>query len=310
MRSSIMHAIGFILITFGLNWVLAGLFFKFGGTLQSPAGMAMSVGYMFVPMLVALGLQRWWVRAPLRDLGFSLKWNRWWAVAWGLPLLLIVGALGVGWTMPGIAFSPDLQGLFDRVQGHMPPEQIEAMRTQMRALPVHAFWLTLFQGMIAGVTVNAVAALGEEIGWRGFLQRELGFMGFWRSSLLIGLIWGGWHIPLVLHGHNYPEHPVEGVFLMTDFCLLLSPLIAYVRLRARSVVAAAVFHGTLNGVAALAVMILSGGNDLSLGITGLAGLLVLAVANIGLFVYDRFLARESLTRCPQMAEELAPTFRA
>ena len=43
-----------------------------------------------------------------------------------------------------------------------------------------------WEDLIAGVTVNAVAGFGEELGWRGFLQKELAFLGFWRSSLLIG----------------------------------------------------------------------------------------------------------------------------
>jgi hypothetical protein len=46
-----------------------------------------------------------------------------------------------------------------------------------------SFWLALGQGLIAGATINAVAGFGEELGWRGFLYRELSFLGFWKSSL-------------------------------------------------------------------------------------------------------------------------------
>ena len=85
--------------------------------------------------------------------------------------------------------------------------------------------------------------LNEEIGWRGLLQRELGFMEFWKSSLTIGVIWGIWHAPIILQGHNYPEHPVIGVFMMTIWCILLAPIFSYIRLKSKSVIAAAIMHG-------------------------------------------------------------------
>jgi len=137
-----------------------------------------------------------------------------------------------------------------------------------------------------------VAGFGEELGWRGFLQRELGYLGFWKSSALIGLIWGAWHAPIILQGHNYPQHPVAGVFMMIIFTLLLSPIFSYVRLKSGSVLAAAVIHGSLNGTVGLSVMVIKGGNDLTVGVTGLAGFIVLFIVNAGIFIYDRYPAKD------------------
>jgi membrane protease YdiL (CAAX protease family) len=159
-------------------------------------------------------------------------------------------------------------------------------------MPIHPFWISLGVGLIAGISVNAVAAFGEELGWRGLLLRELEPLGFWRSSALIGLIWGFWHAPLILHRHNYPEHPGAGVFLMTAMTVLLSPLMSYLTIRANSVLAPAIFHGTFNATAGLAIMVIRGGNDLTTGVTGLAGLTVLAVMNLGLFAFDRWVKGE------------------
>lgn len=148
--------------------------------------------------------------------------------------------------------------------------------------------------MIAGITINAVAAFGEELGWRGFLQKELGYMGFWKSSAIIGIIWGFWHAPLILQGHNYPQHPVEGVFMMTVWTLLLSPIFSYIRIKARSVIAAAIIHGSLNATVGLAIMVVKGGSDLTIGVTGLAGFIVLAIVNLSIFLFEHFLAREPI----------------
>jgi hypothetical protein len=59
----------------------------------------------------------------------------------------------------------------------------------------------------------------------------------------------------------------------------VAPLLAHLREKAGSVLAAALAHGSLNGTVGLAILLLDGGNDLQVGVTGLAGLVVLAAAN-------------------------------
>ena len=96
-------------------------------------------------------------------------------------------------------------------------------------------------------------------------------------------------------GHNYPEHPVAGVGMMVIFCLLLTPIHIYVRLKANSVVAAAVCHATINSMAGLPLLMIVGGNDLTAGVTGLAGFIVLTIVNLGILGYDRFIDDDPVT---------------
>jgi hypothetical protein len=98
------------------------------------------------------------------------------------------------------------------------------MREQASTLPVHPFWLSLLSGMVAGITVNAAAAFGEEMGGRGLFQRKLEPLGLWSSSAISGVGWDNWYAPLILHGHNNPEHLGIGVFLMPVMTVLASPL--------------------------------------------------------------------------------------
>nr|WP_305882799.1 CPBP family intramembrane glutamic endopeptidase [Halobellus rarus] len=98
----------------------------------------------------------------------------------------------------------------------------------------------------AGVTVNAVFALGEEFEWRGYLLWELAPLGFWRASVAIGFLRGVWHAPVILDGYNYPSFPLVGVAAMTAATVAFSPLYTYFVLRARSVLAAGFFHGVFN----------------------------------------------------------------
>jgi len=285
----------FIGLTFLVNWSLALLFFALGGRWHSSVGSAFGATYMFVPMIVAILLQKGVYREPVKGpLGVSFRLNRWFLVAWLLPPAFALATLGVSLLLPGVEYAPQMQGIFERFESVLPPEQMQQFKEQMAATPVRVFWLALLGGLIAGVTVNAVAGFGEELGWRGFLQKELAFLGFWRSSVLIGLVWGLWHAPLILQGHNYPQHPVAGVLMMTIWCMLLAPIFSYVRVKARSVIAAAILHGTLNATYGLSIVLVRGGSDLTTGVTGLPGFLVLAVVILILWRHDPNPARNEI----------------
>ncbi|MEM3475699.1 MAG: CPBP family intramembrane glutamic endopeptidase [Candidatus Bathyarchaeia archaeon] len=133
------------------------------------------------------------------------------------------------------------------------------MKTQIKTSPIHIFWITLIQCLLAGITINAVAGFGEELGWRSFLLKELAYTGFWKSSIIIGFIWGVWHALLVIQGHTYPQHPIEGLFMMIIFCILFSPIFNYIRLKSKSVITTVIMHGSLNGTAGLPLLIIKGG---------------------------------------------------
>jgi len=160
---------------------------------------------------------------------------------------------------------------------------MEQAKLQIESLPLHPFWLSIISALVAGITVNAIAGFGEELGWRGLMLREWEGLGFWKCSFLIGFIWGIWHAPLILQGHNYPQHPILGVFLMVIWCMLLSPIFTLITLKSNSVIAASIMHGTINDSAGLSIMLIQGGNELVTGITGFAGMFVLAVINSILF---------------------------
>jgi hypothetical protein len=76
------------------------------------------------------------------------------------------------------------------------------------------------------------------------------------------------------------------VFLFTLVCLLLSPLLSYVRSRADTVWAAAVFHGTFNAAAGVSMLVVAG-SDLVVGVQGAAGIIVLGIANLLLLMVRR-----------------------
>jgi membrane protease YdiL (CAAX protease family) len=242
----------FIAITFGLSWLLIAAFRKSGGIWNSRASMFVATLYMFVPLASVYITQKFFFKAEIKKIiGFKFTWNRWFVAAWILPFIIAAIALGISILMPGASFTLGMEGIIERYSKLITPEQLSALKQQMASLPVHPAAISLLQAFVAGITINALFAFGEEAGWRGFLLGELRHLGFWNSSLVIGIIWGIWHAPLILMGHNYPDHPQSGVFMMIVFCMLFSPLLTLVREKSDSVLAAAILHGTFNATAGL-----------------------------------------------------------
>lgn len=287
--------LSFLGLTFLINWAIIGIFLALGGSYKGFSVYIIGTIYMLIPGFVAFILQRLvYKENATNSLGISFKINRWFFVAWLLPVIIAFCSLGVSLLFPGVEYTPDMAGMIERIGDSLSQEQLELMKSQIENSPINPIWITLIQGLIAGVTINAVFGFGEELGWRGFLLRELKIVGFWKSSVLIGFIWGIWHAPIILMGHNYPEHPVLGVFMMIIWCILLSPMFSYITIKAKSVIAASILHGTLNGTVGISFMLIKGGNDLTVGATGLAGFIVLILINLGIFLYDRCITNKPI----------------
>lgn len=280
-------ALYFIVLTFSFSYLLAGTYYILGGRIENVEFMYMAILYMFIPMIMAIVLQKFVYKDSLKVLGINFKVNRWWLVAWLLPLFLSLLTLGISLIMPGVQFSPGMEGFVARLSGTLTPEQLNMLKTQIASAPYLIFVSALIQGLIYGPTINAVAAFGEEYGWRGFLQKQYSYLGFWKMSLIIGIIWGFWHAPIIIQGYNYPQNPVLGVFMMIGFTVLLTPLIVYIRIRSGSVITAAIMHGCINATAGLSLLFTTGGSDLTVGLMGLAGFIAMAIVNLVLLVYDR-----------------------
>lgn len=276
----------FLLMTFATSWTLAFAYSAFGGEMYRPSWCAMAISFMFTPMVCALIVQKLVYRQAIcGPLGVSFRPNAWFMVGWLLPPVVAVVATGASLLMPGIqlCLDPAASNLFEFLRKSVPAEKLTELQGGLKHLPLHPFLLTLVGGTIVGATFNAIAGFGEELGWRGLLQMELAHLGFWKSSWLIGLVWGIWHIPFIVHGYNYPGHPVAGAFMMTAWTILFTPLIAHVRLKSGSVIAASIMHGTINGTAAAPLVLVNQADSLTVGVMGIPGLCVLALLNVGLY---------------------------
>lgn len=149
------------------------------------------------------------------------------------------------------------------------------------AFDIKTFAITLLLGLLSSVIFSWMFFFGEEYGWRVYLQdRLIKLCGRTKGVLLVGLIWGIWHAPVIAMGYNYPGHPVLGVALMTIFTIIIGIIFSFAVFKTKSVWVAVLLHMVTNVGASAAVMYISNPVDsvFSFGM-GLYGL-----AFIGIFV--------------------------
>lgn len=90
-------------------------------------------------------------------------------------------------------------------------------------------------------------AFGEEFGWRGYLGPKLNEIMSKPAAIAVGgIIWGLWHAPLTISGHNfgvdYPLYPWLGMFYMCVFCTLMNAFLTLLTERTKSIYPASFCH--------------------------------------------------------------------
>ena len=266
----------------------------FGIGADTPTGlMVFSAVYMFFPLITALVLQAI-DKEKFNHTGlvnFKVSWV--WVVAWLLPVVMVFLCIPINGLFPGVELRYNSEQLIN--QYHVPEEQQEMVREQLGNMPSYLMLISVvFGGLLAGITVNAIATFGEEFGWRNYLVGALRELKFLKAALFIGIVWGIWHFPLILMGHNYPNEPQWGVLLMVGMCILLGVIELYFVLKSKSMVVAAILHGTINAVSGMTIYFTLGGNDFLNGMAGLSGFIVMVVTILFIWIYDKRVSKENL----------------
>jgi len=291
-QESMKKPVQYIVLCCAVSWAIAGAAILLGLRItQKNAYTIFGSIYMLLPAICAVVLQLIHREKPFSNLGVSFRFNRWFLIAGIVPFIYTFITLGVNLFFPNITFSAAYEGFLSG----LPADQAELASQQLsRFPPIVLFMLEVVSALVAGYTINAVFALGEELGWRGYLLKALRNKKLLPVSLIIGVVWGLWHFPLILIGHNYPQHPAAGVGMMMIFCILLSPLMIYIVIKSQSVITAAIFHGINNAIGKITVLYIVGGNDLINGLCGLSGFLTLLLVNIAFFLFDKYITKENI----------------
>jgi hypothetical protein len=269
----------FLLCCFVISWGSAALQYLCGVKYGSTLSLILTASvFMLAPAIAALVVQKLIYKEDLRLLGFSFKGRQWKKLFW-MPLINILfcsSTIAVVWIFGNIAGIKGF-GFFSVDQELFVSKMAEIIKSagirEVPAPPVSAAILLpvmIIAGSLLGL-VNVPATLGEEIGWRGFLYQHFATLSRIQRDLTIGIIWGIWHAPLILQGHNYPQHPLWGVLFMVIFCVSLSFLLSEVREMCGNVLAPAALHAMINATAAGVMLYIYDYSDVIGGIAGIAG---------------------------------------
>jgi membrane protease YdiL (CAAX protease family) len=203
---------------------------------------------MLFPAIVAV-VFRIINKEGFRNVGWGL--GKWWYVFPALIVpILVVLAVGFSLTTFDWATLSDKHFLFKA--GMVEIQRIPLMlgnRTQSIAFFALNFVLSLFVQSLLG----SIITIGEEFGWRGYAQEKLiRKFGLNRGLILLGVIWGYWHLPIILMGYNFPDHPVLGaLLLMPIFTIFMGIYLGWLYLRSKSIWMSALAHATVNLCASL-----------------------------------------------------------
>jgi membrane protease YdiL (CAAX protease family) len=226
----------YVVLAYGLAWAWSGFFlFPYLGDLLTRSttptdmverlGPAATLGTMLTPMIAAFIMRIFVTKEGLKGSLGLLRSPKYYLAALAIPAIFVTAVILIttqAVVMPGGAPLGEFRWS-------------EATWSVYLMLLVIALPVTLF-------------TFGEEYGWRGYLLPRLLPLGEIRASVLIGVIWGVWHLPLILAGLNYPGvNVLLAIIIFTFVTVALSFTYTWFYVASSgSVLVAAVFHASTN----------------------------------------------------------------
>lgn len=279
-RKRVFIYIGF---AFGLSWLTALVIYLRGGLVNSAelvpgtniteALILVATLYMFSPaiahVLTRLVTREGWKHTYLRPHFRQNK--RFWLIAWlGTAGLIIISAIIYFLIFPQY-FDGELSTVSQLIA------DLEAQTGQPFPFsPAILVVVQVIQAVLLAPILNLIPIFGEEFGWRAYLQPKLLPLGWRKAMIWMGVIWGLWHAPIIMMGHNYgldyPGAPWLGVIVFTWFTFVGGVFLGWVTLRGGSVWPAVIGHAVLNGLGPGVLLLTAGTPNPLLG-SSVAGLL-------------------------------------
>lgn len=179
------------------------------------------------------------LREGFADVSFRVGGRR----GWQAILAAVVFPLVIGLTVYGVAWMTGLARFDPR------PGGLAAQFAADSAPPIVTFLVMLAVAATIGTVVGTLTAAGEEIGWRGYLLTRLIDAGIPRPILVSGLIWGLWHVPVVLGaGYAAGPSPAASAVLLVVLATAFGFVFARLRLETGSVWPAIILHAAWNSI--------------------------------------------------------------
>lgn len=144
----------------------------------------------------------------------------------------------------------------------------EAFASEETAGRISSYILTISASIII-----FFPAFGEEWGWRGYMMPKLTeLMGRPAAVIVGGIIWGLWHAPATISGHNfgtdYDFFPWLGIILMCANCVFFNALLTLLTEKTKSIYPASFCHMVNNNCGGMIFISIFGSEALIERISG------------------------------------------
>lgn len=194
------------------------------------------LGIIWSPAFAAI-ITNWIYGKDLGEFGWNWGQFRYIWLSYAIPFLYCLLAYLVVWSLGlGVFFNPESM-------------QEVAKSYGWEALPNSIiFVLYLLFSTTLGILKACFYALGEEIGWRGFLVPELAkITTFFHTALISGIAWAVWHYPsIIFGGYNNGTSIPYSLFCFTLSVIAISFPMAWLRLKSGSLWTGMIFHASDN----------------------------------------------------------------
>jgi hypothetical protein len=265
----------FVVLAYGLAWAWSGYFLlPYLGDLFTRSttptdmlarlGPASTLGTMLTPMIAAFIMRIFVSKEGVKGSLGLLRSPKYYLAALAIPAVFVTAVVLIAtqaMVIPGGAPLGEFRWA-------------EAGWFVYLMLTLSALVVTLF-------------TFGEEYGWRGYLLPRLLPLGEIRATVLLGLIWAFWHLPLIVAGLNFPGVNVWLALLVFAF-VTISISFAYTWFyvaSSGSVLIAAVLHASFNNFSDKfwGPPLLSGANPFAPSLVGGVVMVALVVVAYGVF---------------------------
>lgn len=252
----------YLLINFAVTWTFEFAVIWPAAASTDPAVQSLTqlllAVVMFFPALSVL-LTRLITKEGFKNSMLAPKGGRrsipFFLMGWFGPAILTVIGAAVFFLIFPDRFDPEmgyLTGLL-AAQGVEPTKALVSMTTVSQ----------IVSGVLLAPLLNALPCFGEEWGWRGYLLPKMRqSLNLPATLLLSGVIWGLWHLPVTMLGHNYGTgywgYPVTGILAMCGFCVVMGVIFSYLTIRSGSCLPAVLAHGSLNGFCSAGILFTDG----------------------------------------------------
>ena len=248
-------------VTLVLAWIIQSIVSVYFMNNQNMTGKTVfQIGLsamMFVPAIVAIIVNK-----GFKGFGWKPKFK---GCAWLIPVCMFVpGIMAIAGAALFFLVFPrflDFGGSYLIAQGEQMGVDYAAMLAEKGMTMKTYNIISVLGAFFYAPVINMFLAVGEEVGWRGFLYPQLN-KNFSRIATWIigGTIWASFHYPCMViagyeYGLDYPGFPFVGIIAFTVFCIVIGAFEEMVYNKTKCFWYPALLHGAINATSFILVFL-------------------------------------------------------